>query len=64
MDKENNTKFVKKYEWMGDVKSYKEPQDNEHSNKYNEPDREYLQMNLELKMMAHFVNQGMFQYLL
>ena len=41
MDKENNTKFVKKYEWMGDVKSYKEPQDNEHSDKYNEPDREY-----------------------
>ena len=34
-------KFVKKYEWVGDVKSYKEPQENEHSVKYNEPNREY-----------------------
>jgi len=41
---EKNTiekKFVKKYEWVGDVKSYKEPQDNEHSLKYNEPNRKY-----------------------
>ena len=35
------TKFVKKYEWVGDVSSYKEPEANEHSIKYNEPDREY-----------------------
>ncbi len=35
------TKFVKKYEWVGDVKSYKEPEENEHSIKYNEPNREY-----------------------
>ena len=26
--------FTKKYEWVGDVSSYKEPQDNEHSVKY------------------------------
>jgi GTP cyclohydrolase I len=38
---EGKTKFVKKYEWVGDVKSYKEPEENEHSIKYNEPDREY-----------------------
>ena len=41
MDKENNTKFVKKYEWMGDVKSYKEPKENNHSLNYYEPDRDY-----------------------
>jgi hypothetical protein len=34
-------KFVKKYEWVGDVKSYKEPKDNEHSINYWEPNREY-----------------------
>ena len=34
-------KFVKKYEWVGDVKSYKEPQDNEHSMFYTEPNRDY-----------------------
>jgi GTP cyclohydrolase I len=38
---EGKTKFVKKYEWVGDVKSYKEPKENEHSIKYNEPNREY-----------------------
>ena len=38
---EDKTKFVKKYEWVGDVKSYKEPEENEHSIKYNEPNREY-----------------------
>ena len=35
------TKFVKKYEWVGDVKSYKEPKENEHSIKYFEPNRDY-----------------------
>ena len=39
--KKTDSKFVKKYEWMGDVKSYKEPKENEHSQKYNEPDRRY-----------------------
>ena len=34
-------KFVKKYEWVGDVKSYKTPEDNEYSLNYNEPDRDY-----------------------
>ncbi len=34
-------KTTKKYEWVGDVESYKEPTDNEHSVKYNEPDRDY-----------------------
>ena len=34
-------KFVKKYEWVGDVQSYKEPEPNEHSVKYNEPNRDY-----------------------
>ena len=38
---EGKTKFVKKYEWVGDVKSYKKPEENEHSIKYNEPNREY-----------------------
>ena len=33
--------FTKKYEWVGDVSSYKEPQDNEPSVKYNEPNRAY-----------------------
>ena len=34
-------KFIKKYEWVGDVQAYTEPEQNEHSIKYNEPDREY-----------------------
>ena len=34
-------KFVKKYEWVGDVKSYKTPEDNEYSLNYNEPNRDY-----------------------
>ena len=34
-------KFVKKYEWVGDVDSYVEPDSNEHSEKYNEPNRDY-----------------------
>ena len=38
---ENTKKFVKKYEWVGDVDSYKEPEPNEHSVKYNEPNRDY-----------------------
>jgi len=38
---ENGKKFVKKYEWVGDVDSYKEPEPNEHSVRYNEPDRDY-----------------------
>ena len=29
-----------KYEWVGDVKSYKEPNHNKHSIKYKEPERE------------------------
>lgn len=35
------SKFVKKYEWVGDVDSYEEPLDNEHSIFYTEPNREY-----------------------
>jgi len=35
------TKFEKNYEWVGDVDSYKEPEPNEHSVKYNEPTRDY-----------------------
>ena len=38
---ENTKQFVKKYEWVGDVDSYKEPEANEHSVKYNEPNRDY-----------------------
>jgi GTP cyclohydrolase I len=34
-------KFVKKYEWVGDVQSYTEPEQNKHSVNYNEPDRKY-----------------------
>ena len=34
-------KFIKKYEWVGDVDTYKEPEANEHSVKYNEPNRDY-----------------------
>ena len=37
----DNNKFTKKYEWVGDVDSYKEPEQNEHSVKYNEPNRDY-----------------------
>jgi GTP cyclohydrolase I len=35
------SKFIKKYEWVGDVQAYTEPEQNEHSSKYNEPNREY-----------------------
>ena len=35
------TKFVKKYEWVGDVDSYEEPLENENSIFYTEPNREY-----------------------
>ena len=35
------SKFIKKYEWVGDVQTYTEPEQNEHSLKYNEPNREY-----------------------
>ena len=38
---EETKKFTKKYEWVGDVDSYSEPTPNEHSEKYNEPDRDY-----------------------
>ena len=37
----DNNKFTKKYEWVGDVDSYKEPEQNKHSVKYNEPNRDY-----------------------
>ena len=37
----DKNKFTKKYEWVGDVNSYKEPKQNEHSVKYNEPNRDY-----------------------
>ena len=32
-----------KYEWVGDVKSYKEPNQNKHSLKYNEPEENLTQ---------------------
>ena len=35
------SKFIKKYEWVGDVQTYTEPEPNKHSLKYNEPNREY-----------------------
>ena len=38
---ETKSKFIKKYEWVGDVDSYMEPVPNENSLKYNEPDRDY-----------------------
>jgi GTP cyclohydrolase I len=41
MENKMKKQFTKKYEWVGDVSSYKEPQDNEHSVKYNEPNRDY-----------------------
>ena len=34
-------KFVKNYEWVGDVQSYKTPEDNKFSVNYTEPDRDY-----------------------
>ncbi len=34
-------KFIKKYEWVGDVQSYTEPEQNQHSVNYHEPDRKY-----------------------
>ena len=38
---EETKKFIKKYVWVGDVDSYSEPTPNQHSEKYNEPDRDY-----------------------
>jgi GTP cyclohydrolase I len=35
------SKFIKKYEWVGDVESYKEPKENENSIFYTEPTRNY-----------------------
>ena len=37
----NTKQVVEKYEWVGDVDSYKEPEPNKHSVNYNEPDRDY-----------------------
>ena len=41
MKKSSETSMKSKYEWVGDVKSYKEPNQNKHSLKYNEPEREF-----------------------
>ena len=41
MKKSSDRSMKSKYEWVGDVKSYKEPNHNKHSLKYNEPDREF-----------------------
>ena len=41
MKKSSDRSMKSKYEWVGDVKSYKEPNDNKHSIKYNEPEREF-----------------------
>ena len=41
MKKSSDGSIKSKYEWVGDVKSYKEPNNNKHSLKYNEPDREF-----------------------
>ena len=41
MKKSSNKSMKSKYEWVGDVKSYKEPNHNKHSLKYNEPEREF-----------------------
>jgi len=41
MKKFSEGSIKSKYEWVGDVKSYKEPINNKHSLKYNEPDREF-----------------------
>jgi len=35
------TKSISKYEWVGDVESRVDPIENEHSVKYNEPNRDY-----------------------
>ena len=35
------TKLISKYEWVGDVESRVDPIENEHSIKYNEPDRDF-----------------------
>ena len=41
MKKSSDRIMKSKYEWVGDVKSYKEPNHNKHSIKYNEPEREF-----------------------
>ena len=41
MNETSENKIKGKYEWVGDVKSYKEPNQNKHSLKYNEPEREF-----------------------
>lgn len=41
MKKSSERSMKSKYEWVGDVKSYKEPNQNKHSLKYNEPEREF-----------------------
>ena len=41
MKKSSDRSMKSKYEWVGDVKSYKEPNHNKHSLKYNEPEREF-----------------------
>ena len=41
MKKSSDRSMKSKYEWVGDVKSYKEPNHNKHSIKYNEPEREF-----------------------
>ena len=41
MKKSSDSSMKSKYEWVGDVKSYKEPNHNKHSLKYNEPEREF-----------------------
>ena len=41
MKKSSHRSMKSKYEWVGDVKSYKEPNHNKHSIKYNEPEREF-----------------------
>ena len=41
MKKSSEESIKSKYEWVGDVKSYKEPNHNKHSLKYNEPDRKF-----------------------
>ena len=41
MKKSSDRNMKSKYEWVGDVKSYKEPNHNKHSIKYNEPEREF-----------------------
>ena len=41
MKKFSEGSIKSKYEWVGDVKSYKEPNHNKHSIKYNEPEREF-----------------------